>query len=147
MLKRGKIFIWGLALALSVALLTPAVASVPEASISTPGYGTLYGCVFDYGGHVTQVTQNPDNAVLTFRGVIKDNDTGSTLYTQPTQYSNRGETMFSDWLDWYSLSLVNIKTIAIFGAHGVQSGGTYKAAAVYTSVVVPVPPDKTNPTD
>ena len=143
MLKKGKVLILGIALVLSVALLTPAIASVPEDSTSVPGYGTLYGCIFDYGGYVTRVTQNPDNAVLTFSGVIKDNDTGATLYTHPVQYSSRGECLLNGRMDWYSLSLGNAKAIAIFGAHGVQNGGTYRSAVVYTRIAVPVPPDKT----
>lgn len=136
-----KILNIGIALVLFVSLLTTAMAA-PEASALATGYGTLYGCIYDYGGYVTKVTQNPDYAVLTFYGVIKDNSTGATVLVEPTQYSSQGETTFVDRWDWWSASFGQTRTIAIFGAHGVQGGRTYQSAAVYTSLVYQLPPDK-----
>lgn len=129
MFKKNKILVSGIALVMFLALFTPAMASSESKSVE--GYGTLSGFVYGLDISLTQVTQNPDNAVLTFRVAVQDTS-GKTWATRATQYSTRGATTLTDQWSWWEQVPTNINKFVIFGTHGVQGGGTYKADVVYT---------------
>lgn len=95
-------------------------------SVSTTGYGTLYGSLTSAGSYVTSVSKNTDNAKLTISGTIQDK-LGNTVATQQTIYSDRGATSFAG--KW---SKIPSNSYALYGTHGVQNGTTYGAAATYT---------------
>lgn len=127
MFKVKKLFAAGIALAMTFALAVPAMAvNIGDSSKTVPGYGTLYGSLSVSGEYVTSVTTNPDRAILTIAGTIQ-NRAGETLVQQQTIESDKGVTYFEGY--W-----TNIPTnaYALYGAHGVQSGGTYDAQVVYT---------------
>ncbi|KTD88331.1 hypothetical protein [Paenibacillus etheri] len=109
------------------------LASVPvfanTDTTSTQGYGTLKGNLSaeSYGAYFhTMVDQNNDNAYLTIKGTVQ-NQNGSTIATKQQVNSARGQTFFSD-----NLSPLPANSYAVYGTHGVQGGNTYGAAAVYT---------------
>lgn len=127
MTKLKKLYVAGITLAMALALAVPAMAyNIGESSEIVPGYGTLYGSLSTSGYYVTSVTKNPDRAILTIAGTIQ-NSAGATLVEQQTIRSDQGETYFNGvW------SYIPANAYALYGAHGVQSGGTYDAQAVYT---------------
>lgn len=129
MINKRKIHITSMMFALLITMVTPAMAS--SASKPVEGYGTLSGFIHGLDISVTQVTQNPDNAVLTFRSSVQDTS-GRTWATRATQYSERGQTFLTDQWSWWEEVPTNINKFVIYGTHGVQGGGTYKADAVYT---------------
>lgn len=90
------------------------------------GYGTLYGSLDGNGDYVTSVSNNPDRAKLTIKGLIEDRN-GRNVSTQQEIKSGRGATDFSG--QW---SRIPSNAYALFGTHGVQEGGTYGANLVYT---------------
>lgn len=127
MFKAKKLFAAGIALAMTVALAVPAMAvNVGKNSKTVPGYGTLYGSLSVSGAYVTSVTTNPDQAILTIAGTIQ-NLAGETLVEQKTIESNKGATYFNGY--W---TYIPANAYALYGAHGIQGGGTYDAQVVYT---------------
>lgn len=126
MIKLKKIFAAGISLAMAFALTVPAMAyNIDSSSKNVPGYGTLYGEQNSIGGYLTSVTQNPDSAILTIRTTVQNN-AGTNLLSL-TDRSSQGVTWFAG--TWLSLPST---AHALWGAHGVQSGGTYDAQVVYT---------------
>ena len=125
MIKTGRKLLTSIAaLALVLCMSVPAFAAT--STTSTSGYGTLTGTLSSNGSYTTKVTRNNDRAYLTISGTIQ-NSAGSTLVTQQTISSSRGVTSFSG--RW---SGIPSNAYALYGAHGVQGGSTYGAAAVYT---------------
>ena len=112
--------------ALAIAVSLPITAFAASNSTKAKGYGTLYGSLTSSGSYTTSVSENGDNAYLTISGTIQ-NKAGSTIATQNTISSSRGRTSFSG-----SYNYIPSGAYAIYGAHGVQGGRTYGAAAVYT---------------
>ncbi|NNJ29508.1 hypothetical protein [Lacrimispora defluvii] len=112
----------------TVAMVTclPLTAFAGSNSTSTKGYGTLYGNLSSSGSYVTSVSKNEDRAYLTIGGTIQDKN-GNTIEKQQNISSSRGDTYFSG-----SWRYIPSNAYALYGAHGVQGGSTYGAAAVYT---------------
>ncbi len=104
----------------------PITAFAGSSSKSVNGYGTLYGKLSSSGSYVTSVSKNNDRAYLTIGGTIQDKN-GKTIEKQQNINSSRGETYFSG-----SWRYIPSNAYALYGAHGVQGGSTYGAAAVYT---------------
>lgn len=112
--------------AMAMVTCVPLTAFAGSSSKSVNGYGTLYGSLGRTGSYVTSVSKNNDRAYLTIGGTIQDKN-GNTIEKQQNIYSSRGETYFSG-----SWRYVPSNAYALYGAHGVQGGSTYGAAAVYT---------------
>lgn len=126
MIKVKKVFAAGIALVMALSLAVPAMAyNIDEDSKEVEGYGTLYGSQDSAGGYLTTVTQNPDRAVLTIQTIVQ-NSRGEQLLKY-TDKSPAGATRLMGW--WSSLPS---DAYALWGAHGVQSGGTYEPGVVYT---------------
>lgn len=126
MFKVKKLIAVGIALVMAFALAVPAMAyNIDEASKVVPGYGTLYGYQDSQGGYLTTVTTNPDHAILTIQTIVQ-NSRGEQLL-KLTSKSSAGSLFLVGW--WSSLPST---AYALWGAHGVQSGGTYDAQVVYT---------------
>lgn len=126
MFKVKKLFATGIALVMAFALAVPAMAyNIDEDSKEVPGYGTLYGYQDSQGGYLTTVTTNPDYAVLTIQSIVQ-NSRGEQLL-KLTDRSSAGSVGLAGW--WTSLPS---NAFALWGAHGVQSGGTYDPQVVYT---------------
>ncbi|SDZ68313.1 hypothetical protein SAMN05421736_1341 [Evansella caseinilytica] len=105
--------------------ITAATVFANTSSTPAPGYGTLTGTLSGQT-YVTSVTQNSDNAYLTIKGSMQDQNGNTVVDTQEIR-SSRGETRYSG-----SWSSVPSNVYVIYGTHGVQGGSRYGAAAVYT---------------
>lgn len=93
------------------------------------GYGTLTGKVSGTvaaGTLKTSVTKNNDNAKLTIELDFRNKD-GVRKNKIPRTYSSKGATSLSG-----EYRFADKDVTVVYGAHGVQNGTKYDAAAVYT---------------
>lgn len=120
---------------LVLGILLSVTQSAFAGTSSTPagGYGTLTGSTSSPTPKVvsgfTQVSQNPDNAILTL-SLEGQTINGSPAYSN-SYTSNRGQTL----LPINTGSLLQ-EIYKVFASHGVQGGSTNPPYAVYTVTTI-----------